>query len=231
MSWTRTGIAVILCSCSFWCLVACGGESSQPAASVSQADPSTSKYKPTPPHPEEVGAQLVGPVVYTIDARSKDVWMYFDFSRGSVVAVQDRKVDAWDLAFQRHVIRTNGGETNPAAQGALFRVETPDFAAVTRVPEHATFHGDIRTQKRPFPYNPVVAKWYNYSYLANVLVPKPSIYIVRTQDGKYAKMRILSYYCEGGVSGCLTFEYVYQGNGSTDLAAPSSQVSHRLEQR
>ena len=231
MYWTRTWIVVLLCGLSLCGLAACGEESTNQAASVHQADPSTSKYTPTSPRPEEVGERLVGPIVYTVDTRSQDVWMYFDFSRGSVVAVQDRQTNAWDVAFQRHVIRTNGGETNPAGQGALLRVDTHDFATVTRVPDHATFQSDIRTKKRPFPYNPVVAKWYNYSYLANVLIPKPAVYIVRTQDGKYAKMRILSYYCEGGVSGCLTFEYVYQGNGSTDLAGPASQVSHHLEQR
>jgi hypothetical protein len=32
-------------------------------------------------------------------------------------------------------------------------------------------------------------------------------------------MRILSYYCDGNISGCLTFEYVYQGDGSTRLTS------------
>jgi hypothetical protein len=40
---------------------------------------------------QEVGARLVGPIVYTIEARSRDVWMYFDFARGSVVTVQGSK--------------------------------------------------------------------------------------------------------------------------------------------
>jgi hypothetical protein len=47
---------------------------------------------------------------------------------------------------------------------------------------------------------------------------RPSIdltYAIRTADGKYAKMRLLSYYCDGGqASGCFTLEYVYQGDGS-----------------
>jgi hypothetical protein len=65
-------------------------------------------------------------------------------------------------------------------------------------------------------------KWFTYSYLANVLVPKPLVYVVRTHDGKYAKMHILSYYCANKSAGCLTFEYVYQGDGSPRLAAPSA---------
>jgi hypothetical protein len=154
--------------------------------------------------------------------------MYFDFSRGAVVAVQNPKTDGWDLAFQRYVIRTNGGDTNPAGQAALLALEGHDLTAVTRVPESATFRSDIRTTNRLHSYNPVIDKWYNYSYLANVLAPKPVVYVVRTQDGKHAKMRILSYYCTDHIAGCLTFEYVYQGDGSTLLTASAAQLSQRL---
>jgi hypothetical protein len=136
--------------------------------------------------------------------------------------VQDPKADDWDLAFQRYVIKTNGGDTNPTGRSALFSLEKQDFASVTRVPHDANFVSDVRTKNRLSSYNPVIDKWYNYSYLANVLAPKPVVYIVRTQDGKFAKMRLLSYYCRGGEAGCLTFEYVYQGDGSTQLAPPTA---------
>jgi hypothetical protein len=197
-------------------LVGCGGET------VSSHDPTSSTYQPTPPQPQEVGARLVGPVVYTIEARSRDVWMYFDFARGSVVTVQDPKTEAWDLMFQRYVIKTNGGATNPTGQGALLSLKERDFAAVTAVPEKAEFVTDVHPKNRPSSYNPVMEKWFSYSYLANVLVPKPLVYLVRTHDGKYAKMHILSYYCANKSSGCLTFEYVYQGDGSPRLAASSA---------
>jgi len=148
--------------------------------------------------------------------------MYFDFARGSVVAVQEPKTDAWDLTFQRYVIKTNGGQTNPTGHGALLSLGERDFAAVTKVPDKAEFLSDIHPKNRPASYNPVMEKWFNYSYLANVLAPKPFVYLVRTHDGKYAKMRLLSYYCVNKSAGCLTFEYVYQGDGSMNLAEPSA---------
>lgn len=200
-------------------LLGCTGQSTDASAVSSGSDTSArSTYKPTPPQPREVGEHLIGPNIYTIDARSKETWMYFDFSRASVVAVQNPKADDWDLAFRRHVIRSNGGATNSAAQAALLSLPGQDLKAVRAVPKAATFTPDMRTTQRPFPYNPVVKKWYNYSYMSNVLVPKAVVYVVRTQDGKYAKLRILSYYCEGNISGCMTFEYVYQGDGSTNLS-------------
>jgi len=184
-------------------------------------------YSPSPFRPHDVGERLVGPIVYTVEARAKELWMYFDFSRGSVISITDPKTDNWDIAFQRHTIRTNGGATNPAGQTAIAGVETADFAALRHVPATAEFQSDILTKKRLHPYNPAIHKWYNYSYTSNILTPKQMVYIVRTQDGKYAKMRILSYYCKGNIAGCMTFEYVYQGDGSTNLAAPDRQASQQ----
>ena len=196
-------------------LVGCGG-------TVRQDDPASATYQPTPPQPQDVGPRLAGPIMYTVDARSRDVWMYFDFARGAVVAVQDPRTDSWDLMFQRYVIKTNGGHTNPTGQGALLSLGERDFAAVTKVPDQAEFTSDIHPKNRPASYNPVMEKWFNYSYLANVLAPSPIVYIVRTHDGKYAKMHMLSYYCASKSAGCLTFEYVYQGDGSTNLAGPAA---------
>jgi HmuY protein len=210
-----------------WLLLAsCGRQ-----APTDPSEPSVSNFLPTPFKPQEVGERLVGPTVYTVDARDQELWMYFDFSRASVVAMQNPKTDDWDLAFRRHVVRTNGGDTNPTGQGALLSIPDKDFAAITQVPADAVFVSDVRTKKRLNVYNPAIQKWYNYSYTANVLTPKPIVYIVRTQDGKYAKIRFLSYYCKGSEAGCMTFEYVYQGDGSTNLAASSAQVSHYLEKR
>lgn len=197
-------------------LIGCG------AGTASQDDPTAATYQPTPPQLQEVGARLVGPIIYTVDARSRDVWMYFDFARSAVVAVQNPKADSWDLTFQRYAIKTNGGDTNPAGQGALLSLGERDFATVTRVPDKAQFVSDVHPKNRPSSYNPVLQKWFTYSYLANVLAPKPIVYIVRTHDGKYAKMRLLSYYCASKSSGCLTFEYVYQGDGSLNLAGPAA---------
>jgi hypothetical protein len=205
--------------CGFLWLGGCSREGMPNSASKAQVS-DTAIYSPSPYRPEEVGERLVGPVVYTVDARSEDMWMYFDFSRGSVVPVDNPQTEDWDLSIRRHVIRTNGGVTNPHGQAALLAIEGQDFSAVTSVPEKTEFVSDVRNKKHMYPYNPVVDKWYNYSYTTHILVPKPIVYLVRTQDGKYAKMRIVSYYCKGDISGCMTIEYVYQGDGSRHFTAP-----------
>jgi hypothetical protein len=209
--------------CGVAVLLLCSGCNSETA--LAPSTPQASQYRPTVSKPQEVGERLTDATVYTVDARSKDIWMYFDFSRGAVVGVQNPKTDDWDIAFQRHTLRTNGGDTNPSGQGAILALPEADFAAVKAVPEEAEFVGDVRTKKRLHAYNPALQKWYSYSYTTNILIPKPVVYIVRTQDGKYAKMRILSYYCKDDVAGCVTFEYVYQGDGSPSFAASSARLS------
>ncbi|PON19815.1 hypothetical protein C2W62_00845 [Candidatus Entotheonella serta] len=212
-------IVGLMSLCGLLMLGGCSQEAASNPESEAQAS-DTETYKPSPYRPEEVGERLVGPVVYTIDSRSKEMWMYFDFSRGSVVHVDNPKTGDWDLSIRRHVIRTNGGATSPNGQAAMFAIEDQDFSAVTRVLDGAEFVSDVRAKKRLHPYNRVVDRWYKYSYTTNVLLPKPIVYLVRTQEGKYAKMRIVSYYCKGNLSGCMTIEYVYQGDGSRNLTAP-----------
>ena len=66
--------------------------------------------------------------------------------------------------------------------------------------------------------------WYNYDFSRHVILPIPGVtLIIRTGDGKYAKMRILNYYKgnppleslnEQSLMRYYTFEYVYQPNGS-----------------
>lgn len=174
----------------------------------------------TPPEPKEVGERLVGPVLYTLSARDPERWTYFDFSRGSVVEVPHQFVVDWDLAFQRHKILVNGGATNPKGQGAILNLGEVPFEAVTEAPVEGYVEDTIATITADsiVTENLAIKSWYHYNWLTHVLRPKPHVYVVRTADGKYAKMRLVSYYCEGGqASGCFTFEYVYQGDGSRRL--------------
>ena len=112
-------------------------------------DPSSATYSPTAPRAVESVEHLSGPTVYTVDARSDNVWVYFDFSRAAVVPVLDPKTDGWDLAFKRYVVRTNGGRSNPAGQGAVLRLARRDFAAVSRVPDEPEFQPDVHPQEPP----------------------------------------------------------------------------------
>lgn len=169
--------------------------------------------RPTPPTfriteaaPSEVGAELVGPRRYTVDAQDPEAWVHFDFSRGAVVPATD-DLD-WDLAFNRSNVIANGGEGLPGSGGVVDLGPVP-FDSVRSVPAS----GYVPTTATRDSVNEALADWYDYSFTSHLLLPKPRVYAVRTADGRFAKVRFLGYYCEGVIAGCMTFEYVYQGAG------------------
>lgn len=171
----------------------------------------------TPPHPLEVGDRLVGPVLYTLDARAPERWTFVDFSRGAAVEVPHQFSVDWDLAFQRHKILANGGATNPKGRGAILNLGEVAFEEVHEAPAEGYVEDTIAaiTPDSISTENLAVKAWYHYNFFTHILRPKPNVYVIRTADGKYAKLRIVSYYCDGGqASGCFTIEYVYQGDGS-----------------
>lgn len=175
--------------------------------------PAVPMYSPTPASPRDTGRARVGPVLYTIDATAQDEWRYFSFRLGS--AVQSPGAKDWDLGFRRYQIIANGGREFVGQAGIVDLGEVP-FAEVKAVPET----GYQMTESGADPRNPAIVAWYGYGYFSHVLTPKPHVWAVRTADGRYAKMEIVSYYCVGSQPGCVTLRYVYQGDGSHDVAAP-----------
>lgn len=167
--------------------------------------PELPTYPPTPLSPREVGAVLDTGTV-TIDASAEGAWRFFDFGRGSVVPPADGD---WDLAIHRFDVIVNGGEGFPGRGGALDLGDVA-FEDVEEVPAD----GYEPSQAGRDSTHAVLGDWYDYGFTSHLLRPKDRTYALRTADGRYAKMRILSYYCPGARPGCLTLRYAYQGDGS-----------------
>lgn len=172
--------------------------------------PDVTTYAPTPRDPVEVGDDRVGPQVMTIDASSPDQWRYFDFSRGSVV--ENPGPLEWDIAFRRFRIMTNGGAGFPGQAGVSPLGEVA-FDSIVATPTE----GYVDSEHAADSVNPTLERWYRYSFTSHLLMPKQIVYAVRTADGRYAKIEIIGYYCDGARPGCVTFRYVYAGGGGTDV--------------
>lgn len=174
---------------------------------LSLREPEVAMYSPTPPSPRDVGDALVGPVLYTVDATRPESWRYFAFRLGS--AIDNPGPRDWDLAFRRYEIIANGGREF-VGRGGVADLGEVAFADVKAVPEG----GYQETEGGADPRNPALARWYSYGYFSHVLSPKRHVWAVRTADGRYAKLELVSYYCPRSQPGCVTFRYVYQGDGS-----------------
>ena len=172
--------------------------------------PSVPTFPPTRATPRDVGRSRVGPVVYTVDATSPDRWRRFSFRLGAMV--DDAGPLDWDLGFRRFQIIANGGPRFAGGGGVVDLGEVA-FADVAAAPET----GYVPTEGDAEPRNAALAGWYRYGFFSHMLTPKRRVWAVRAADGRYAKMEILSYYCPDFQPGCLTFRYVFQGDGSRRL--------------
>ena len=145
---------------------------------------------------------------------------FFSFKDG-ILTSADSASTRWDLAFRGVTILTNGGASGPGQGGAV--VLNGIFDEIKSLPASATI---VQDQKAALAIPTSSGKgWYNYNPQANLITPiAGKVIVVRTADGKHAKMEILSYYKDAPAAPTLesesrfyTFRYVYQPDGTSNF--------------
>lgn len=165
---------------------------------------------------------------FEINSTSSTTWKYFSFAKNDTIDVADPlNSSTWDLAFQRYRIRTNGGEAGHGMGSAAnsYKKGQPGFDALITVPDTTTFINDatisiaIQQGYANYIVNPALYKWFTIQLATQgtQIVPSDDIFIVRTADGKYAKVWFKSYYNAMNQSGHVTFQYKYQPDGSKNV--------------
>ncbi|GAB3319250.1 HmuY family protein [Larkinella ripae] len=146
---------------------------------------------------------------------STNRFTFYSLKEGKQVPSSDSASAKWDIGFRATTIIVNGG-TGRAGQGGAY-VHSGTFESLTAVPDNATFSVDENTNKLAIPTGSGNG-WYTYG--GGVISPtEDKVLVIRTADGKFAKVEVLSYY-KGGPDGpgsesrFYTFRYVYQPDGS-----------------
>ena len=135
-----------------------------------------------------------GPDTLTVDASESGQWRFIDLDRGRVVAPPD--TSDWDLAIRRfHLI----------AFDAIADAGRMSFDSLAQPPVSGYMGNTLGTDTT----NAAIGRWYSYSMLSHLLVPRGHLYVVRTRRGRFAKLEVLSYYCPGLQAGCVTFRYAF----------------------
>ena len=147
------------------------------------------------------------PIRYTVDARSKQEWVLFDFNTGELVE-GDFAAPGWDIALQRTKALTNSGVTNPSGLGGAYDLgEIPLLDA--EPPQMAAFSIDVLAgEDEDEAGNPAIGGWYKYSFIKHVVSVKPNTYLVRTGEDQDVLVQFDSYYCEDEDPACITFSYL-----------------------
>jgi hypothetical protein len=181
-----------------------------------------------------------------VEATAFDKWTYFSFKTGKVVGTsgveETREEMDWDIAFHRYDIRTNSGTSGSGKGGAYLaedKIAKTGWDALTSAPTTGyVADGTIKviTQYAPETLKADVsgskvitggpdnlpATWCTFEPGSNgpVYGITNQIFVVKTAEGKYAKVWLKAYQkLVGGrkLGGHITMKYAYQEDGSTKL--------------
>ena len=151
-----------------------------------------------------------GTTTTRIDSRDMVKWIYFDFETKSALMPADPLKDtAWDLMFQRFHAGSNGGVSGPGGVEVAI-LPAADFNAISKAPPSG-FISDM-----PDPPGGEVGSgrvfhlgegWYIYDLNVHVLSPRDIVYVVKTHEANYYKMKITSYYDSAGSPGFFNFRW------------------------
>lgn len=157
-------------------------------------------------------------------------WIYFSFESGTEVAGinEDNRYNSleWDLAFNRNNFRTNSGLSGKG-QGGVVDTKVTALSDVTTAPSDGySIDNDIYITENLSSFPPPQIKTPGSTLLIDAIKfsgPPPAytlnehVYVIKTALGKYAKIQIISFHNSSGNSGYITFRYVYQPDGTTNL--------------
>ena len=159
----------------------------------------------------------------TIDASAFTDWKYFSFETGKEIPASEvgdyatsKTKTNWDLAIHRGDIRTNSGKSGMGKGGAI-KVNGTKLNDIKIIPtsgyavdEEAEIMIEMgmdgyRTQSK----NMALADWYKSEGMPPVYIVNDYVYVVKTADGKYAKVKFSDYTNDEGAGGHVKFSYQY----------------------
>tara|TARA_B100000029_G_scaffold461239_1_gene492866 strand:- start:181 stop:906 length:726 start_codon:yes stop_codon:yes gene_type:complete len=165
-----------------------------------------------------------------INAKIKDAWVLVHFpSRKTHTVANDKfKKSAfqslnWDLGFSRTKIITNGGETNPLGYTGAINLGPVEFDKVNKAPKNGYIEDEVTFGNL---INKELSDWYTYRTRTHNIESKNNVYLIKLNNNRFMKMRILNYYCgkkdqdcrtimcSRQEAACLTVEYVLAENGT-----------------
>lgn len=149
---------------------------------------------------------------------------FFSFKTGDIVAHADSATNKWDLGFNGTTIIVNSATSGPGTTQA--QIVNGIFDELMEAPADG-----YKSDNDPAPIagapNANLAiptgsgqGWYTYDGAAQVNRPTAGkVIVVKTSDGRFAKMEIISYYKDApanptssNLARYYTFRYVYQPN-------------------
>ena len=183
------------------CLAACGGDiQPEPGPEPTPIDGEPAAvFRHTPQEDDSV--------ITIADATDGAAWRALDLDTGQTLdtAVQT----GWDLSFQRFHIRTRGGVNGTG--GVVVAVVPDSFESLSTAPASGyredVADGDDSDSEPDNVFERVEDGWYSYDVMTHTLSPRARTYVLRSDAGRYFKLRMLGYYDPAGSPAVLSFQW------------------------
>lgn len=153
-----------------------------------------------------------------------DHYVFYSLKDGKVVPLADSASTKWDFGLRFASIIVNSNASGPGQGGII--VKTGSYDDFDTAPETGYAY-DTTTTNLAVNSNPrSEGAWYIYVPGGHQLTPKAGLFfVIRTADGKYAKMEVMQVTYSGWDPAVDTypdnivykFRYVYQADGSTNV--------------
>jgi hypothetical protein len=152
---------------------------------------------------------------------------FFSFATGSTVSLSDSATNKWDLGFRGTNIIVNSATSGPGS--SKVQIINGIFDQLNEAPADGYISDNDPAPINPAPNTTLAIPtgsgkgWYTYDAANFVIKPTAGkVIVVKTADGRYAKVEIISYYknapttlnYQTDIDRYYTFRYVYQPNDS-----------------
>ena len=143
-----------------------------------------------------------------IDSTSEEEWVYLDFERCEVVEVAEPESSAtWDVGFRRFNPKINGGVSG-AGEMEVAILDGANFDEVSSAPADGYVTDTADDDDDGVPEY-AMEGWYIYHMEDHTLSPADLVYVIKTVEGGYVKLRFEDYYDDAGTSGYLQFSWAF----------------------
>jgi len=191
---------------------------------------SDSVIEPEPPAPSTMTVDTVRNL--SGDTANTGSFTYYSLRTNAVITGADTLSNLWDIAFRGTTIWINGGSVR-FGQGGAIVAGAPRYSAIYPLTNFDTIsvapQTGYGTDEAPTDLAIPTGSgngWYTYDAPNNFIQAIPgAVILLKTGDGKYAKLEILSYYKDANPQPFpfptnfrfYTFRFTYQADGTTRL--------------
>jgi len=179
-----------------------------------------------------------------LDCSSYTQWHFFSFDEEKIIGSCDANNETeynkwfnrtdWDLAFHRQDIKTNSGKSGNGKGGIVeynFNGASFNFDIVNSAPkdgyaidtEDSIIYDMSQMMQGVIGYVHTglaqpTKRWATLTDMQNSRWEyAQKVFIVRTAEGKFAKIYLKNFKNNTGTSGTITMQYFYQNDGNTDF--------------